>query len=861
MPSFNLESLPIQNPVLIVAIVMLIILISPLVFRRLRIPGLVGIILAGTIVGPSVTGLLDRDATIILLGTVGLLYLMFMAGLSIDLNQFNKLRNRSITFGFISFSLPMLFSYLVGPAFLGYSVATSLLLGAIVGSHTLLAYPIANRLGITKNTAVTMTMGGTMVTDLLSLFVLALVVGSMDQGITLSFLGSFGSSVAIFLAVSLIVIPRLGRWFFRTFPKENDAEYTFLVAILFVNAWFAELAGLAPIIGAFLAGLLLNRLVPDSSPLMNRVQFVGNALFIPFFLISVGMLVDVSVLIQAEVWIKALTFAGLVYAGKYIAAKISQFFYKHSNAESWTIFGLSTPQAAATLAVTLIGFDVGLFDEMAVNAVVILILITCLTGPWVVERFGRIVAVEESNKQYKAGDAPQRIMVPLANPQTAEALMDIAFAMRDKTSTENVFPLTVVRDGNNVSSQVADSEKMLSHAVIYAAGADIPVSPLTRIDMNIANGINRAIKERRITNVIIGWNGENSARQQIFGGVLDQLLEQSREMIMVCKIEDKISTNEHIVLAIPPFAGLEPGFPESMRYIKILANQIGANLTIVAAEERLPYIKEVIDETEPEVTTSYHGISSWGKLINALDELLEDTDMFILHSSREGTISWRPGLDRLPGIIVNRYPKNNFIAVYPSEIDEASSTTGLSNAPGIAADNAYNMLRAGNITLNLTNGSTRDMVAKLIRSSQALDEEKLDSLSQAVIDNSLEYTPEIVPGVAILDAHSTSLGATQVYIGISKEGVKIPKTSGLIHVLVVILNPNNIGIDVHYKRLNAVARMFRGTNLVDALLSAQTPEDILQILKKADYSNEDGNNNKTGFGSGLLGTDSLKTRD
>jgi Kef-type K+ transport system membrane component KefB len=508
-------NLPVSDPVLIVAIVMMIILISPLLFKKLKVPGIVGIIISGTIVGPSLTGLLERDATIILLGTVGLQYLMFMAGLSIDLNQFNRLRNKSIIFGIISFGIPLALAYAVSPYLLGYSIATALLLGSIVGSHTLLAYPIAHRLGITKNSAVTMTMGGTMVTDGLSLAILAIVVGSMEQGVTLSFLGTFGTSVGIFVASSIFILPRLGRWFFRTFPKENDADYVFLVAVLFVNAWLADVAGLAPIIGAFLAGILLNRLVPESSPLMNKVQFVGNALFIPFFLISVGMLVDVSVLYSLEVWYTALLFTGFVIVGKFLAALISRFVFKLSHAEGMSIFGLSVPQAAATLAVTLIGFDVGLFSELAVNAVVIMILITCLIGPYIVEKFGRQIAEAESRKQYSKSDAPQRILVPLANPTTAEALMDIAFAMRDKNSPESVFPLTVVRDGSNVEAQVADSEKMLSHAVIYATAAEVPVTPVTGVDMNIANGINRAIKEKRITNVIIGWNGESSARQRI----------------------------------------------------------------------------------------------------------------------------------------------------------------------------------------------------------------------------------------------------------------------------------------------------------------------------------------------------------
>jgi Kef-type K+ transport system membrane component KefB/mannitol/fructose-specific phosphotransferase system IIA component (Ntr-type) len=826
LPEINWLSLPVRDPVLIVAIVMLIILVSPLVIKRLKVPGLVGVILAGTIVGPSVIGLLERDATIILLGTVGLLYLMFMAGLSIDLNQFNRLRNRSLIFGSLSFLIPMGLAVVAGEHLLGYSIYASLLLGAIVGSHTLLAYSIANRLGITPNGAVTMTMGGTMITDSLSLFVLAIVAGSMETGITASFIGTFTSSVVLFLGVSLFVIPRLGRWFFRTMPKENDTEYIFLMAILFVTAWFADLAGLAPIIGAFLAGLLLNRLVPESSPLMNRIQFVGNALFIPFFLISVGMLVDVSVLIQLEVWYLALVFTTLVLVGKGLSAKLTQKLFKLSNAEGWVIFGLSSPQAAATLAVTLVGFEIGLFSELAVNAVVIMILITCLLGPWFVEKYGREVALQEAQKAYAANDAPQRILVPLANPTTAEALMDIAFAMRDKNSTEPVFPLSVVRDGNNVAAQVADSEKMLGHAVIYAAGADIPVNPLTRVDMNIATGINRAIKEKRVSNVIIGWNGENSAKQQIFGGVLDQLLRQSREMVMVCKLEDKISVNEDVYVAIPPFAALEPGFAEAMRYIKILVNQIGARLHVIVVEERLEFVRSALTSIEPEIKTVYHSIPTWSKMITKLDEVLEDESMFILMSSREGTISWRPGLDRIPGIVASRFSENNFIAVYPSEITPISES-------GDDFRNVTSYIDSDNIHIGIAQADPKQMVRSLIQHAFGEGGVPLEEICQAVTENSLEYTPEIIPGVAILDAHSPMIKSTDIFVGISEEGVRIPRASGPVHVLVVILNSDHLGIDTHFRRLNAVAKLFRDETIIKDLKISATSTQVLGILEQS----------------------------
>lgn len=821
---FESLDLPIHDPVLIVAIVMLIILISPIVFKRIKTPGIVGIIISGTIVGPSVTGLLERDATIILLGTVGLLYLMFMAGLSIDLNQFNRLKHKSIIFGIISFSFPLALAFFLAPYFLDYPIPTALLLGSIVGSHTLLAYPIAHRLGITKNSAVTMTMGGTMVTDTLSLAILALVIGSMDDGLTVTFLSTFGLSVGIFVAASILFLPRLGRWFFKTFPKENDADYVFLVAIMFVNAWFADLAGLAPIIGAFLAGLLLNRLVPDSSPLMTKVQFVGNALFIPFFLISVGMLVDIGVLISPDVWIITLLFTAMVIVGKFIAAGLTKFIFNLTNAEGLTIFGLSTPQAAATLAVTLIGFDVGLFDELAVNAVVIMILITCLIGPYIVEKYGRIIASSESGKEYNKSEAPQRILVPLANPTTAEALLDIAFAMRDKISEESVYPLSVVRDGVNVQAQVAESEKMLSHAVIYASGAEIPISPITRIDMNISSGINRAIKEKRITTIIIGWNGESSARQRIFGGVLDQLLEQTDEMIMVSKIEEKVNTNEHVVLAIPPLASLEPGFLEAIRSIKILTSQIGTDLKIIAVHDRINILKRFIDKINPDVSTKYIDIPNWVNLIEKLDETLEKNSLFMLLSAREGAISWRAGLDRMPGIIANRFSNNNFITIFPSETGtEKIDTRNFS---------IIDSIQENSISFKVENNSLSELITSMLRKHFDVEKDIPAKISSALLENSQEFIPEIIPGVAIFDTHSSLVKRSHILLTIDNEGILVKESSIPIKLLILVINPDDCKAEGHFNRLNEVAKVFKNEKFVQSVLSTNSATEVLTLISE-----------------------------
>ena len=821
--SFNF-SLPFDDPVLIFALVMLIILLAPMIFKKLKIPGLVGLILAGTVVGPGLLGLIERDFTIELLGTVGLLYLMFMAGLSIDLNRFEKLREKSIGFGIMSFLFPQLAAIYVGTEFLGYSMSTSLLLGSIVGSHTLLAYPIAERLGITKNTGVTMSMGGTLVTDTLSLGVLAIVAGSVGDDLGTGYWVGFGTTVVVFVAAAVIILPRLGRWFFRNVQYEKNIDYVFMVAVLFATAFLAELAGLAPIIGAFMAGLLLNRLVPESGTLMSRIQFVGNVFFIPFFLISVGMLVDLQVLGSLDVWIKAIIFSLLVFFGKGLAALAVRFMFKFTNEEGLVVYGLTTPQSAATLAVTLVGYELGFFDTTAVNAVVIMILITCLIGPWLVENYGREVAKQEDDKPYSPADAPQRILVPLANPETSDALMDIAFMVQDKKSGQPIYPLTVARDGSNVEANVARGEKMLSHAVIHAASADVEVNPITRIDLNVAKGIARAVEERRITNIVIGWNGEVSAKRAIFGSILDQLLREIDEMLMVCKIEKPVNTFERLVVAVPPFASLEIGFRGTIRSIKLMAEQIGVDLVFVATIEREPYVKSGIDKIKPYLDVEYETINQWGELPSWLDKNKQESDLFVLMSSREGTLSWRPGLDRLPRVIAQKYPELSFITIYSSEIAEEASQ-------GMDLQKDLEILREERIKLDLKSDNIEEVLQEIIKDDQVFEHIELERITRRLLENSNDYTPEVMPGVVLYDSHTSKVDRQVMFMGVHKEGINIKQTAHNANIIIVLLSPRNMSAEEHLKGLNNVIKYIRPGRDVKKIINAKSPKEVMNAVK------------------------------
>jgi Kef-type K+ transport system membrane component KefB len=663
---FTLD-LPVTNPVLIFALAMVIFLVAPMLMNKLKIPGIIGLIIAGIIVGPNGLGVLDRDPTIVLLGTVGLLYIIFIAGLEIDLDGFKKYRNRSITFGLLSFTVPFILGTVLG-VILQYSMPAAILLGSILGSHTLLAYPIASRLGVAKNKAVTTAVGGLIMTDTLALLILAIIAGMKQGEITALFWVQLGTSLSLFVFVVLVGVPILGKFFFRNVSSQGSMDYLFVMSILFVCAFLATVAGVQPIIGAFLAGLALNRLIFEQGPLMNRIKFVGNALFIPFFLLSVGMLVDFRVLIEhPQALLFAFSIVFLVNAGKWFAAWLSAKIYKYSKDELNIMYGLTIPQAAATLAATLVGFELGLFNLAIVNGVIIMILVTCLIGPYMVEKYSRKIAEFEEEQPYERNTAPERILIPLANPNTIESLLDLAFIIKTPTSSEPLYPISVVSSsGGGEVSKVAEAEKMLGHAVMYAAGADIPIRLLTRVAHNPAKGIIRSITDTRISTVIVGWNGKAATSRKILGGVIDQVLEQTNQMILVTKLTHPLNTMKRLILILPPMIVRKPGFKETIRIVKTIASQLGASLLCLVIKGDQNYYKKIIEEEKPKLSFTLETIEKWPDLQENYFHRFKDDDLLVVISARRGTIAWHPYLEKLPREIAT-VTKESFIFIYPEE--------------------------------------------------------------------------------------------------------------------------------------------------------------------------------------------------
>src|SRR5690554_690413 len=387
--------LPLENPVLVFCIILFIILLSPLILKRLNIPGIIVLIISGIIIGPYGVGLLEKSLFVDVFSTIGLLYIMFIAGLELDLNEFKSNRNKSLLFGFFTFTIPLAAGFPVCYYFLGYDFNASFLISSMFATHTLLTYPIVSKLGVSKNQAVAITVGGTILTDTAVLIILAVIIGSHNGGLTSDFWIKLGISLTLFSAFMFFVIPRIAKWFFRKLESEKHSHYIFVLCVVFLAAFLAEIAGVEPIIGAFVAGLALNKLIPHSSALMNRIEFIGNSLFIPFFLISVGMLVDVRVILSGpSAVIVAVALTTVALLGKWLAALFTQLTFKYTKAQRQLIFGLSGAHAAATLAIILVGHQAGVIDDNILNGTVILILIASIVAVFVTGRAAKEIIVE-----------------------------------------------------------------------------------------------------------------------------------------------------------------------------------------------------------------------------------------------------------------------------------------------------------------------------------------------------------------------------------------------------------------------------------------------------------------------------------
>lgn len=668
--------LPIDNPVLKFLLILLIILFAPLLLNRLRIPHLLGLIIAGAIVGPYGFNLMERDSSIILSGTAGLLYIMFLAGLEIDHDDFKKNSRKSLVFGMYTFLIPMTLGIITGVYILQFSLISSVLLASMFASHTLIAYPILSKLGVTRNRAVTITIGGTMITDTLALLVLTVIVEMSKGTVGPSFWIKILISLLIFGSIVLGLFPIIGRWFFKRF-NDNVSQYIFVLVIVFTGAFLAELAGIEPIIGAFLSGLSMNRLIPRTSALMNRVEFVGNAIFIPFFLIGVGMLINFRSFVNFETIKVAVVMTIVATLAKFLAAWLTQKQFKYTRDERDIIFGLSNAQAAATLAAVIVGYNVitgtdsngapiRLLNEDVLNGTIFMILVTCTIASFAAQRGAKNIALEESADN---GDADvmerERILITVSNEETVDDLVQLSASIKQKGKKSRLFALNVISTDDYDDQADKDARKILEKAIIHASATDNRLSDLLRYDTDVVNAITNTIKEQKITYLIMGLHQKKQITESFLGNLTERLLLQSNATTLIFKPMQPLGTVSRYLVIVPDKAEKELGFPFWLHKVWSLAKNTGTKIVFYSSAHTLNQLKEVCSKQS--VGTEYKEFENWDNF-NTLNAEVKVNDSFLIIMSRKENPSYHPAMNRIHHFLNNQHNKTGFILIYPMQL-------------------------------------------------------------------------------------------------------------------------------------------------------------------------------------------------
>jgi len=661
--------LPLQNPVLVFSLILLIILLSPLLLRKVNVPGIIGLIISGVIVGPNGLNILEQNSAVDLFSTIGLLYIMFIAGLELDINEFQANKNKSLLFGLFTFSIPLAVGYPVCYYLLGYDFNASFLTASMFATHTLVAYPIVSKLGVSKNQAVAVTVGGTILTDTAVLIILAVIMGNSQGNLNQQFWIRLGVSLAIFSAIMFLLVPRIARWFFQKLEGEKHSHYIFVLAVVFFAAFLAEVAGVEPIIGAFVSGLALNRLIPHSSALMNRIEFIGNALFIPFFLISVGMLVDMKIILKGPMaLIVAGTLSVVALAGKWLAAWIAQVSFKYLPVQRQLIFGLSSAHAAATLAVILVGYQAGILDENILNGTIILILITCIVASFVTEKAAKKILVlsEKDASESEGGGylSEEHILLPIANMANIEKLLEFSIFIKDKKSANPVSILSVVSNNEEAESNILKARKKLEDFVKQATASETETSVIATIDHNIASGITRTSREIMANVIILGWPRRSGIIEKLLGEKLEIILDNIDKAVFICHFGKPLLAHKRIIAAVPPLSEHENGFPLWVSKMAGLAQELSIPMLFYCNKSTEEAIRKKMKKQKSNSSATFKSFDDWQDFLVLARDVKRD-DLLVLVSARKGSAAFMNLLENLPSKMEKHFADNNRIVIYP----------------------------------------------------------------------------------------------------------------------------------------------------------------------------------------------------
>ena len=667
---------PITSPTLIFFVVLLIILLAPIIMGKLRIPHIIGMVLAGMLIGEHGLNVLERDHSFELFGKVGLLYIMFLAGLEMDMESVKKNSKRILWFGLLTCLVPLVLTYAMAMWLLDYSSTASFLLGCIMASNTLIAYPIISRYGMGRHPSVMLSVGASMLSLFMALMMLAALSASYSKDVGISFWLLFIIKFAAFCAFSIWGIPKVTRYFLRRY-SDAIMQFIYVLSVMFLSAALSEAIGVEGIVGAFMAGLILNRYIPHVSPLMNRIEFTGNAIFIPYFLIGVGMLINVGSLFDG--WHMLGVVALIVFFGtfgKALAAYISSILFRLTKAEGHMMFGLTCAHAAGAIAMVMVGMRLEvspghyLVNDEMLNGVVIMILITCIISTLMTEKASQELTLSGAlhHGQHAVGglSADEKVLLCVKYPDIAPQLLELALMMRNPKRNNDLVALNVVYDDNNASGHREAGLRLLERLQQRASAADLQMQTQVRLSSNIANGIKHAFREFGCSEIIMGMHVHTDVNPKFWGEFLQSLYNGLNRQIVLTRFVQPLNTLRRIQVAVPSRAEFEPGFHRWLERLARMAGNLDCRIQFHGRNESMELIRQYINNHHPSVRAEYTYMAHWNELPRLAEQIRED-HMFVVITARKGTISYKTALERLPNELMQHFSGKNLMILFPDQ--------------------------------------------------------------------------------------------------------------------------------------------------------------------------------------------------
>ena len=660
----------ITSPTWIFLVMLFVLLLAPVVFRRLHVPHIIGLILAGVLLGEHGLNILARDASFVLFGQVGIYYIMFLAGLEMDMGSFRRHGGNGAWFGALTFVVPFVLGFAVSRWLLGESPQTSLLLSCILASHTLVTFPIVGRYGLGKHPSVAYAIIGTAIASFAALLVLAIVVQNERGGGDLLYWGRFGCGIVLYIVAVSYAYPKVGRWFLR---RNEDAvtQYVFVLLMLFISACMAVLVGLEGLLGAFLAGLVLNRIIPRGGPLMSRVEFVGNALFVPWFLVGVGMLIDITILVrESQMLMFCVVFIGIATLGKWLAALAMQKLKGLPRTDRVMMFGLTNSHAAGALAIVMIGTQPGveLMDDEVLNATVLLILFSCIISSLATSKAARALALKTTEMERNRGSYHGKCLTAYAYPKSVDALTQLSIMIRNPLIPDSFMGLFVSMDDDPDDLARVQGQQNLEKAKAIAAAADVRMSTMSRISSNVASAITHAMKEVDAGEVIMGYHETDEGQpSSSLGFVSQSVLSTTHREVLLVRLLMPPGTVRRIVVAVPPMAEYEVGFYKWVEHLCRIGEQTGQPMRFHTCGDTGHYIQEYLRQQHPTLVMEVIVESGFGACLKRLPAEINPDHLLIIITSRSGFISHTPALNTLPAYIARHYAQTNVILLYPDQ--------------------------------------------------------------------------------------------------------------------------------------------------------------------------------------------------